>query len=204
MKKWLKPLIGLTLSLAIVGAVTAFVLTGDAPDGEGNPTIEDPPLPKYEDWVSDHTIDGEGNPTIEDPPLPKEDASPVVTGGGAPRASLTYEGLAYYQDPLRTDEAAGINKDDLELVGATTESNILAPGGGESLNIYKLKDGEEGYLYTLEPGRSFENEDGTTITIEAEWIRWTSVLDPSDCLLDTEMSLRMTVLTHCRQNDNSG
>ena len=42
----------------------------------------------------------------------------------------------------------------------------------ESLNIYKLKDGEEGYVYTLEPGQSYRNEDGSTITGEAEWMRW--------------------------------
>ena len=103
---------------------------------------------------------------------PGKDTSPAATGGGTPRASLTYEGLAYYQDPLRTDEAASITKDDFELVGSTMESNTLAPG--ESLNIYKLKEGEEGCLYTLEPGHSFQNEDGATITIEAEWIRWTA------------------------------
>ena len=104
---------------------------------------------------------------------PGEDSSPVVSEG-SPRASLTYEGLAYYQDPLRTDEAAGINENNLELVGSTMESNTLAPGTGETLNIYKLRDREDGYRYTLRPGLSFQNEDGDTITIEAEWIRWTA------------------------------
>ena len=93
---------------------------------------------------------------------------------GAPRANLTYEGAVYNQTPLGTDDAANLNESDLELVGTTTESNILFPGGGESLNIHRLKGGEEGYVYTLEPGRSYRNEDGNAITIEAEWIRWTA------------------------------
>ena len=42
------------------------------------------------------------------------------------------------------------------------------------LNIYKLKGGKEGYLYTSEPGQSSLNEDGTTITVEAEWQLWTA------------------------------
>ncbi len=32
--------------------------------------------------------------------------------------------------------------------------------------------GEEGYVYTFEPGQSFLNEDGRTITIKPEWVRW--------------------------------
>ena len=41
------------------------------------------------------------------------------------------------------------------------------------LNIYKLKDGEEGYVYTFEPGQSMVNpEDGQIFEFPAEWIRW--------------------------------
>ena len=116
------------------------------------------------------------SPQAQGQPRPSGSAgeitSPIILGG-APLVSLTYEGAVYYQAPLGK-EAANLNEDDLDLVGATTESNKLAPGGGESLKIYKLKDGEERYVYTVEPGRSFQNEDGNTITIEAEWIRWTA------------------------------
>ena len=139
--------------------------------------------------------------------------SPVIPGG-APRVNLSYDGAVYYIDALSDDEAANLNENDLELAGATNESNLLLPAVSElrrfivdlnhdspeltlseikdrveakfqigvdkstvgrtlqGLNIYKLKDGEEGYLYTLEPGQSFLNEDGTTTTFEAEWQRW--------------------------------
>ena len=100
-----------------------------------------------------------------------EDALAVIPGG-TPRASLTYEGAAYHQNPLSTDEAAQFNKNDLELVGSTNESNTLSPGGGESLGIYRLRDGETNHVYTFASGQSFQDEDGTTITFEAEWVRW--------------------------------
>ena len=29
---------------------------------DGSPTLEDPPLPRYEDWLSDHDTDGESGP----------------------------------------------------------------------------------------------------------------------------------------------
>ena len=112
---------------------------------------------------------------------PAENTSTLVPAG-APLVSLTYEGTVYYQDPLSTDAAANLKEDDLELVGVTTESNLLAPGGGESLDIYRLKNDENGYVYTLEPEHEQsvqdEGEDGhtitiTTTTIEAEWVRWT-------------------------------
>ena len=41
------------------------------------------------------------------------------------------------------------------------------------LNIYKLKDGEEGYVYTFTPGQSTVNpEDGQIIEFPAVWMRW--------------------------------
>ena len=66
-------------------------------------------------------------------------------------------------------------------MGSTIESNLIAPSSGESLKIYRLKSGEAGHVYTLAPGHSFqdEGEDGhtiTTITVEAEWIRWTAAV----------------------------
>ena len=61
---------------------------------------------------------------------PISDAPPVIPGG-APRVFLTYEGAVYYQNPLTDDQAAKLNKNDLELVGATTESNLLLPAGSE-------------------------------------------------------------------------
>ncbi len=104
---------------------------------------------------------------------PGGDTEPVIPGG-APLASLTYDGAVYYQDPLSSDEAAKLNENDLEVVGSTSESNTLPPGGDETLDLYRLKDNEEGYFYTLQPGQSFENEDGRTIMIEPEWVRWTA------------------------------
>ena len=74
--------------------------------------------------------------------------------------------------PLSTDDAANLNENYLELVGTTTESNLLAPDSEESLDIYKVRGGKEGYLYTLVPRHTFLNEDGSRITFEAEWIRW--------------------------------
>ena len=50
---------------------------------------------------------------------------------GAPLVTLTYEGAVYYQTPLSTDDAANLNVNDLELVGATSESNLLLPAGNE-------------------------------------------------------------------------
>ena len=78
-KKWLIPLTVLTLSLAVAGIVTGFTLIGgtdpvQSDSGidpnecdlvhnlaacDGNPTLEDPPLPTYEDWLRDH-----GNATV--------------------------------------------------------------------------------------------------------------------------------------------
>ena len=153
-------------------------------------------------------------PTVEIPSATAPAISSPAILHGTPRVNLTYEGAVYYLTPLSDDDAAILNEDDLELVGSTTESNLLLPAGSEirrfivdlnhdnpeltlseikdrveakfqigldksmvgrnlrGLNIYKLKDGEVGYLYTLEPGQSFLNEDGTTITFEAEWQRW--------------------------------
>ena len=105
-----------------------------------------------------------------------ENTSPVISGG-SPLVSLTYAGAVYYLTPLVTDEAAKLNEGNLELVGATTESNLIAPGSGKSLKIYKIKGGEQDYIYTLMDGGSFQIEDGHTITtetFEAEWMRWTT------------------------------
>jgi hypothetical protein len=98
-------------------------------------------------------------------------ASSVISNG-APRANLTYEGAVYYATSQNTDEAANFSEDELEVIGETSESNLLFPGRGETLDIYKLNDGEDGFVYTLESGTNFENEDGDTVTIEAEWVRW--------------------------------
>ena len=129
-------------------------------------------------------------PQTQDRPGPSgepAEAAPPVTGGGtprAPRASLTYEGVVYYGNSLGR-EAAKFNKDDLELVGATTESNLIAPGSGESLKIYVMK-GEAGNVYTLSSGRSVQIEDcppgaldasQCTITmkpLEDKWARWSA------------------------------
>ena len=83
---------------------------------------------------------------------------------------MNYEGVVYYGNPLGR-EAAKFNEEDLELVGSTTESNMVAPG--ESLDVYMLK-ADTDHVYTFEPGRSFLNEDGRTITIEDEWARWSA------------------------------
>ena len=111
-------------------------------------------------------------PGPSDSPGADTDTSPIIPGG-SPRANLAYEGAVYYQAPLSEDDAANLNENDLELVGATTESNLLAPSGGKSLDIYPLKDGEEGYVYTFEPGQSHVNpEDGKIFESPAAWIRW--------------------------------
>ena len=147
---------------------------------------------------------------------PGDTAPPIPHG--TPLLNLTYEGAVYYRTALSTDEAANLNENDLELVGTSTESNLLLPAGSEirrfivdlnhdnpeitlseikdrveakfqigvdksvvgrvlqgGLNIYKLKDGEEGYVYTFEPGRSQVNpEDGQIIEFPAAWQRWTA------------------------------
>ena len=142
---------------------------------------------------------------------------PHISGSPlAPRVSLTYEGAVYYATGLSDDDAANLNENDLELVGAATESGLLLPAGSEirrfivdlnhdnpeltlseikdqyeskfqievdisavrrvlqgGLNIYKLKDGEKGYVYTFTPGRSTVNpEDGQIFEFPAVWIRW--------------------------------
>ena len=116
-------------------------------------------------------------PQAQDQPGPSgspgANTSPAIPGG-APLVELTYEGAVYYMAALSTDEAANLNENDLELVGATTESNLLAPGSGKSLDIYKLNDREEGYVYTLQPGQSHVNpEDGQIFEFPAVWMRWT-------------------------------
>ena len=100
---------------------------------------------------------------------PGEDNSAVVPAG-APVASLIYEGAVYYGDSRVTDDPK-FNEDDLELV-AVSESNRLVPGSASGWDIYRLKGSEEGHIYTFDPGQSFLNEDGRTITIEPEWVRW--------------------------------
>ena len=97
---------------------------------------------------------------------PGEDTSPVVPAG-APPMSLIYEGAVHYYD--RDDQK--FNEDDLELVGVS-KSDRLVPGSATGWDIYKLKGGEEGYIYTFEPGKSFQNEDGRTITTEPNWVQW--------------------------------
>ena len=132
-------------------------------------------------------------PQTQDRPGPSgepAEAAPPVTGGGtprAPRASLTYEGVVYYGNSLGR-EAAKFNEDDLELVGATTESNLIAPGSGESLKIYVMK-GEAGNVYTLSSDRSVQIEDcppgaldasQCTITMKAledKWTRWSASIE---------------------------
>ena len=43
----------------------------------------------------------------------------------------------------------------------------------QGLNIYILKDGEEGYVYTFTPGHSMVNpEDGQIFEFPPEWMRW--------------------------------
>ncbi|MCH7593611.1 MAG: hypothetical protein IIB27_03775 [Chloroflexi bacterium] len=110
-------------------------------------------------------------------PDPDGENTAPDTPRGTPLVSLSYEGAVYYLTPLGTGETANLNEVNLELVGATTESNLIAPGSGKSLEIYRLKDGEEFYIYTLAPGGSFQIEDGNTVTtetFEAEWMRWTA------------------------------
>ena len=112
-------------------------------------------------------------PQAQDRPGPSvepTEGTPPVTGGGTPLASFTYEGVVYHGNSLGR-KAATFNEDDVELVGSTTESNKLAPG--ESLDVYLLK-GDTDHVYTFEPGSSFLNEDGRTITIKPEWVRWTA------------------------------
>ena len=103
------------------------------------------------------------------PGSPGESTSPVVAAGSPP-ANVTFEGAVYYGDSLATDDPK-FNEDDLELVGVS-ESNQLVPGSATGWDIYGLKGGEEGYVYTFSPGQSFLNEDGRTITIKPKWVRW--------------------------------
>ncbi len=100
---------------------------------------------------------------------PGEDTSPVVPAG-SPVASLIHEGAIHYADSLGRDNPR-FNEDDLELVGVS-KSNRLVPGSAAGWDIYKLKGGEEGYIYTFSPGQSFLNEDGRTITTEPQWVLW--------------------------------
>ncbi len=114
---------------------------------------------------------------------PQPSGSPVIAGSPpAPRGSLTYEGAVYYQVGT---ERGKLNEADFELVGATTESYLVAPGSGESLKIYVMK-GEAGNVYTLDSGRSVQIEDCPPGAVEAAqcaitmkpledlWTRWTS------------------------------
>ena len=145
---------------------------------------------------------------------PGANTSPVIPAG-APLLNLTYEGAVYYASALSTDEAGNLNENDLELIGAATESNLLLPAGSDirrfivdlshdnpaltlseikdrveakfqigldnstvgrtlqGLNIYELKHGEEGYVYTFTPGHSMVNpEDGQIFEFQPEWMRW--------------------------------
>ncbi len=95
--------------------------------------------------------------------------SPVIAAG-SPLANVTYEGAVYYGNSPASDDPK-FNEDDLELVGVS-ESNQLVPGSATGWDIYRLKGGEEGYVYTFSPGQSFLNEDDRTITIKPKWVRW--------------------------------
>ena len=99
----------------------------------------------------------------------REDNSPVIPAG-SPVANLIYEEAVHYSDSLGRDDPR-FNEDDLELV-SVSESNRLVPGSAAGWDIYRLKGGEEGYVYTVSPGQSFLNEDGRTITTEPQWVRW--------------------------------
>ncbi|MFQ5968382.1 MAG: hypothetical protein ACE5MI_12365 [Acidimicrobiia bacterium] len=118
-------------------------------------------------------------PQAQERPSPSSEpveVSPPVTGGGAPRAPVpyfSYEGVIYHHD--KSLEAAQFGDDDFELAGSTTESNRVAPGG--SLNVYVLK-GDTEHVYTFEPGNSFLNEDGRTITTKDRWARWGDSSEP--------------------------
>ncbi len=100
---------------------------------------------------------------------PVEDTSPVVPAG-SPVASLIHEGAIHYADSLGREDPR-FNEDDLELLGVS-KSNRLVPGSAAGWDIYKLKGGEEGYIFTFSPGQSFLNEDGRTITTEPQWVLW--------------------------------
>ena len=113
-----------------------------------------------------------GDTNMVDSTGPEGDA-PAMSGA-LPRASLSYEGAIYYPALLASEELVRLNEEGLEFVGSTEVSNTLAPGSGESLNIYRPQNGRTGEVYTKIAGRSFENEDGETITFDAEWARWTT------------------------------
>ena len=61
---------------------------------------------------------------------PGANTSPVIPRG-APLVNLTYEGAVYYVNALSDDDKADLNEGDLELIGATTESNLLLPAGND-------------------------------------------------------------------------
>ena len=185
------------------------VITGSGPIMELEPAEAEP--------VSDVLL-AQGQPGPYG--SPGANTSAVIPEGtpalhGAPRLNLTYEGAVYYASALSDDDAANLNENNLELVGAATESNLLRPSGSEirrfivdlshdnpelafseikerveakfqigldnstvgrtlkGLDIYKPKDGEEGYVYTFMPGHSMVNpEDGQIFEFPPEWMRW--------------------------------
>lgn len=94
-KKRLIPLIGLALALVVAGVVLGFTISGGSGDEEGftgtqppirsdeginevecdyvhnfaacdgNPILEEPPLPTYEEWLSDQGTDVEPQPDVQ-------------------------------------------------------------------------------------------------------------------------------------------
>lgn len=101
---------------------------------------------------------------------PSADPSLAPASSGAPRPFLIHEDAYYYQQGVSVQDAAQL-ANDLEFVGSTTESNKLAPG--QSLDLYRPAGAQTSEVYTLEEGQTFLNEDGRTITIQPEWVRWT-------------------------------
>ena len=161
-------------SIGVATLIVVGVACGSGDDRGTDVPVPTPPVPTSAEGQTTAGPSTSG-------PVASGDDRPLLPAG-APRATLTYDGTAYYQNVLSAEEAANFTNDNLELVGSTTESNTVSPNGGEALKLYRLNGEEADNVYTLNPGQSFKNEDGTTITIEPEWVRWSppaSSVEPS-------------------------
>ena len=131
-------------------------------DGTGKPAVVI--LPDDGTKTSSDTDGGQPPTILPEPPIE-----------GSPRASLTYQGVTYYQNPLSTPAALQLNVDDLEQVGLTTDSNTLMPGEENGLDVYRVKGGEATDVFTYVPSSTWVNpEDGQTVTSPGGWLRWSA------------------------------
>lgn len=109
---------------------------------------------------------GESEEAVQ--PSPTLETSPVSSGGSmAPDVFMTFESRRYRAQDVGSDL---VSLDEVELAGSTNAIDIDHSGPVE---VYRLKEGPRGVLYTFESGRPLPEEVGRSTP--DVWLEWAPV-----------------------------